>query len=631
MARIRQFDMAERGVVEPPVATTAAQENRSVQAYVAWAILGGCIVFFAWASHRGFDVTDDAVHLVWAKSPYVFPISLSQYGFFWHPIYLLVGGDITLFRIGGLCVLLVCGTAFALASDRFAAARPASGERRVLVLLPIVACVFWQYRQWTPSPGYNVLNLSAMMLFFTALMRSPERTSDARQPDLVATLGWAALAGVALGVIALTKMTSGVATACLGLIWLVLIPSRRPLASLAVAIGLAAATMLAGALLIDGAPALFLHRNLGAFQYMRALDKGSDLHGIATSVLHPFWPDTRWRIWPALLVGSVLFALAAEALEVGRIHRTPRWLPAAVIQAVILVLFGAVVAFSRALDPCCVVGGWPGYRAWNFPVLLVACAAGLVVLWNRNTLAPASLRRAVAASAVLAAVPFAYSIGTDITLLFHMSGASVFWAAAAMVLAAVDRETGSLAWTRTSAVLCCVATAAMLAGMSVNPGRMGLPLWQQTEPVAIGPDRASLLLDRGTAEYFRALQESAATNGFAPGTPVVDLSGEGPGAAFAIGGEALSIPWLLSDGPDPAAASRLALSHVPHDELSRAWVITSPERVAKAGLTLEPLDVPFPSGYRLLFVARQPELGWTQMLWRPTHGDHASERSGHRP
>ena len=76
----------------------------------------GTILILTWLikySAYGFDFTDEAFYLVWISNPFIYGSSLTQFGFVYHPLYLLLNGDISALRQAN--ILITFGLAWSLA------------------------------------------------------------------------------------------------------------------------------------------------------------------------------------------------------------------------------------------------------------------------------------------------------------------------------------------------------------------------------------------------------------------------------------------------------------------------------------------------------------------------------------
>jgi len=599
--------------------------------FVVWltaiCVAAYCAVFF-WASGRGYEFFDEAFDLATIADPSAYS-GVSDFGHLWHPLYAALNGSIALLRIAGFLIVSACGALFGVTVARFSDARARFSSTRFAIVLGVTICVSWQYQTWKATPDYNMLNLCALLLFFSGLLDAARFGSmgDGRSSFYRDTLGPAALCGVGITLMALAKGTTAVLAVVLGFAWVVLLRPRRPFACI-ILTGLLAAVLLAIAMIvIDGDISTFIDHKIRAFEALNPPGTRGDVHGIMTSVAGPFSKE-RWKIAEALISAAILFALGlAWSCLLTSVRSEARWRWAAhVIAAVIAIL----VLWWRDQD-IQYLETFMGFRLWRLPLAFVLIAFAMRILWLKRFRIDRSQARILMAAGLLAVAPVAYSFGTDNLLIWHMAGAGIFWAAAMMVLTALlpgpIREN---LW-RAIALLCGMTSVGLLLSVMITPGRIGAPVWEQTVTVRLGRQASRLAVNAVAADYIRAFQSAARAGGFAAGTPVIDLSEMGLGLSFALGGRPLGAPpWLISNGALARESERrgtiaLQAAGVPRHladvqvaDLRRAWVITGdPMYLDLMQPVLISLGLNFPEGYRAVSRAKRSDLGWGQVLWKP--------------
>jgi hypothetical protein len=222
-----------------------------------------------------------------------------------------------------------------------------------------------------------------------------------------------------------------------------------------------------------------------------------------------------------------------------------------------------------------------------------------------------------AAAAIVAIVPFIFSVGTGAPVIYHASQASVFWFSASIILATLaPTEFRSRVFAGT-AMFSVFLTVGILIGAIGDPYRLLGPLWEQTERVEIGALSSVLLVDRSTAGYITELQEAAAAHGFQLGTPIIDLTGVSPGTVFALGGEAPGVPWLSGGYAGSIAYATEILGQIPREHLRHAWVLTTRARDALPDTVLSSLGIDFPGGYQAVGRACMGNPCVEHLLWKP--------------
>jgi len=576
----------------------------------------GCVGVFVWASDRGYDINDEAYYLVWAFDPYSYHISISQFGYLWHPIYRLVEGNIGLFRIVSASALLICAITFASALNRFSDDHLAPRSENLPIVLGLGATIFWFFATWVAVPGYNELNLCALLLFFSGLMFATPESRPNGKKSFSQTIYPALLSGASVGVIALVKPPTCIAAIALGLGWLVLLRPPRALFFFCVSVISAVVVLSISIWMIDGSFAAFLRRLFVALEIYRLMGRPGDIHGIVNSILGPFSQDRIWKIFPAIALGAAIFGICYGicAMATGQMKRDKKLQRIASYS--LIVTLGIYVAVARQVDLQAILV-WYNFHAWYFTFPIMAGALMLLLILTES-IEPVRWKRQLAAAALVGSAPIAYSFGTDVTLLRHMVGASVFWAGSAMLICAMappDKRTELIGVTT---FLCGAVTIGLLTGVVLAPLASEAPLFQQTQPLTVGPDGARLFVDPATAGYIKSFQHMAGSAGFRAGMPIIDLSEFGPGIVFALSGSVPGLPWL-GDHPDASMRAAVAvLKPIPQAQLRRAWIITgSDQNYSQVRIALRALGLNFPNDYRIVAASRLDAVEWQHSLWKP--------------
>jgi hypothetical protein len=594
-------------------------------------LVGLCVLLywagFLWAVPRGYEFSDEAFDLVLIADPFRY-IGVSDFARLWHPLYLALNGDIVWFRIMGAVLLCACAAMFALSLARFADRLAGPHGSRAMIVLALGICVSWHYQTWDPTPDYNMLNLCAMLLFFSGLLGASAARGALIAPaslrrDLIQPV---LLCAVGLTLMALTKATSAVLALLLGLAWLTLLPPRRPLACIALTAILTLALLSLAMIVLDGSISEFVALKMRAFEDLQHAEGADDVHGIGASVVRPF-AKAWWKLGEAVLFAALLFGLGlawSYALTAARAAKAARW----TAPAIALVL-AALVLWWR-VDDLQGVQPFVGYRLWRLPLLLVLIAFAANILWQSRLRFDRTRLRILFAAALLALAPAAYSFGTGAILILHATGAGIFWAAALILLATLvplprrDHVVGAVAF------LCGATSIGLLAGTMIAPGLFAAPLWQQTSEISVGARPGRIRVTPAVAVYVESFQQAAHANGFRAGTPIIGLSEKGLGLAFALGAKPLGAPWLVADGGLPTEAIRRAavaqqvpaairsLGRVPAPELQQAWVLTGdPSYLEIVKTVLASNGLNFPEGYRVVSRSTRSDLPWTEVLWKP--------------
>lgn len=607
------------------VPTFPLSAKLKVTSRLVWA----CVLFICavmiWGRTKGYEFSDEAFDLITIDRPYD---GVSDFGRIWHILYVAAGGSVAILRLVCFAILSGCGILFAFIALCLVGSEKTDARDHLTVAAGVAACVAWQYTAWKPTPDYNMLDLGALLLFFSSLMMSelPARSVDENAAPNLRIFGPSLLCGFSLAILALTKATSAVLAASLGLVWLFLLRPSRPLLRLGTAAVTAVVLLTISMIAIDGSISAFIEAKSQAVMLLIPAQGGFP-HDIDQSIIGHF-SKPPWKVAEATSFALILLSAGVAWCwsVVPRCSDSNQyWLAPA-----LAFLIAGMVAWWRFED--LEVGQtFLGFRVWRLPLLLVSLAFCVRVLWLASFRISLRERKLATAAWILMTVPAAYSFGSGTLLLWHMVGASIFWAGAMILLASTAPEMARRSLLLSIALLSSATSAGLITSVIVDPGSIRAPLWQQIISVPVGPRHSLVSMNRAAADYITTFQRAAGEQGFAIGIPVIDLSEEGPGLTFALGGTALGQPpWLMSDGDltnDAEKRQTLAtqatgiprnLNQMPRDRLRNAWIITGdPAYLQIVQPVVTKLGLNFPDGYRVVYRGTRRDLGRTQILWKP--------------
>lgn len=502
-------------------------------------------------SRYGVDFTDESFYLVWIANPFLYEWSVYLFGFFYHPLFGLLRGDVAALRQANLLV------SFGLSSmlvwvllRKHGPGMPASVRA---VLAGSVACAgFLIADTWLPTPSYNSLAQQGLLVAAAGLVlaeREPSRQSLLGWL-LVAAGGWLAFSG---------KPSSAAALAVVAPLY-VAAAGKMNLRLLALAGAVAAGLLLATAFAIDGSVQRFAARLSTGVEYLGYMQGGYS----AGDVLR--WDG--FSLPAAERVALVVLALGASFGALCLQGGARAWAVGAVVCGLLaggtLVLSLDVPVRGAALGP---------YK--DLLLLAVPLAAVVAVV-----LAPAHLarpRRAELALALLLAIlPHVYAFGTNGNYWQAAGAAGVFWVAAGLVLLLPALAPGGGLALLPLALATQLVTAAVMFDAMQDPYRQPEPLRHNRMAVQFGSPSSNLLLSDDYAAYLESVRKAAGLAGFQPGTPVIDLSGQSPGILYALGARNIGQAWMIGGYPGSGPLAAASLRHVPCEEIGRAWLLAEP-------------------------------------------------------
>ena len=507
-------------------------------------------------SHSGFDFTDEGLYLIWMSNPWQYAISVSQFGYIYHPIYLLAQGDIGVIRQFIYLITLILAsflgqTVLNMAFDisKFDQGKSSYGYAVILAATALLLTCF----ELAQSPSYNSLTFQAILLGAAgALMASKTASGSIR-------LGYA-LMGISWWLAFMAKPPSALMLGLITMIYLLFskkFNSRLFFCSAVIAFLL----LLGSAIVIDGSVLTFVERFRKSLEIGKLLGGGNNLSSM--------W---RWDSFP--LQGSALYLLVGLACLLGSLIV----LASRIFKISSLIIVGtslastifAVLLFFNYIPLHAPFERYTGLHLLAIPM------GGLIVLIVAKTNFSVKKEKFTLGIFIFA-LSFAYAFGTDRPYWLNAEGASVFWVLGGIVFASAIQIENSV-WRQVIPVCSfSIALTTLFIFSSLEfPMRQTQALRLNTEVISIGKEGHTLRMSKDFASYISELRSLAYNAGFIAGTPIIDLTGSSPGVVYALNAKAPGSAWLLGgyQGSEAFAAASLDLATCA--DLAKAWVLTAP-------------------------------------------------------
>ena len=526
------------------------------------ALLFGLAGLFAFSATRGLDMSDEGYYLLnflyWREFKAIF----SMFGAYLSIPFLVFGKSIVAVRLFGFFLVVASSLFFGLAFFRLMAQRVA--ERKIEVLFPalILACCavnyFGPFRTLV-TPSYNTLALSCMLIS-TGLLFQLASSGKAN------TYRWIAMGyGLVISVCLLDKFSTAIVLAAwhLAMAWALRSELRGKL-GVRLAAYAAAGFMVNQIALFTAAPDL-LNKLLRGLQFQSILLP----RDIPAEMQTMFLSDI-----PRSLLGALVH-LAPVAVPVLVIGYVTRMRHAVLFDVSIVALVAFVVSYPN----------FQNYPARNSELGLMA-----LLLWvvGRYCVADGRNRFNYKNGLVLilvAGMPFAYSIGTNVPILLHMALAIVFPFSVCIVQLCLLKESGRIReWTYYVCLLVLGSTALVpLLRPWVHKAytyQLGTSLGEQIVATPMADQSSSLRLDARSSKAVGQYREILRQAGFKRGMPMIDFTSM-PTLAFLAGGVPVATPCLFATFPARTEGAQWVLRQVDGSELRGAWLITSDDYIGR--------------------------------------------------
>jgi hypothetical protein len=520
-----------------------------------------------WYCRYGIDFTDEGLALVWMSNPWIYSTSVTQFGYIYHPLYQLVGGDIALLRQSNIVItfglgLLLCATFLnaALKSSHASVVWQEPFFWVVAAGLATSSLLFLGW-WWLPTPSYNSLALQALLLGGIGLLLAEKAVS------LVSIIGWVVI-GVAGWLAFMAKPTTAAALATVSAAYL-LWSGKLNIRLLAISVMLAVALLLASAWMIDGSILVFFRRLREGVDAAQALSAGYTPMQLLRFDDFYLRVDERY----VMIVTVVLVAIAVCLCTSSK-------------QSLRTIGMGLPVLIATAAWPSIVAGrglwlvGVPfqGLSIWAAPLGAVIAA----IVLNSTGLFRVMRRGHWALALCFAIFPHVYAFGTGNNYWQMGASAGLFWVLAGLVpLVTGSPATASRRVFFPVTISVQVVTISLLYAAMETPYRQPQALRKQDQTVSIGINASQIILSKDFADYFNTTRKLADESGFQPGTPVIDMSGQSPTALYSLGAKSIGQAWTIGGYKGSDDLAFRMLSKVSCEEMARAWLLIEPDGPGK--------------------------------------------------
>lgn len=578
-------------------------------------------------SHYGIDLTDESFYLIWMSNPWIYPVSFSQFGFIYHPLYQLFHGDIPLLRQAN--ILIIFGLAWILCMVLFRAAldtarSPSLSWRRlpmIALAANIATCSLMYFcpHGWLATPSYNSLIFKAMLLSSIGLLLAEKAISK------ISITGWL-LMGVGGWLAFMAKPTSA---AALGVVTSICLLLTRKFNFRLIAISLLTATtlLIASAWVIDGSLVVFIERLRAAAEAVSLLAAGHTAMFRIDEFLMSEREEYFLAFSGAITFGAVCLATSGSKARV----------MAGYSFALLFALTSLVIILAFFLPQPIKFAEQYFYPIWKdlYPpptklilaVPLCALAFSFVAMRKLPGFKASRIQWGIALYFVV--LPHVSAFGSNNNYWLQGSLDGYFWILAGLVLfiPAISIRSN---WR----IMLPVVMSGQLITVFLLQAAMERPYFNQPEPfrqykvpLPYGINDSKLILPQAIADYHLNVKKMTNQAGFKAGTPMLDMTGEEPGTLYAIGAKAIGQPWMIGGyaGSDNLAIAML--NRVSCKDIAEAWLLVDPDSRLKLSLTiLGHLGLSFEQNFEMTAelnmssasVVRHGVAPRRLQLWKPT-------------
>lgn len=521
-------------------------------------LLAAQVSLYIFLAPRGFEFTDEAFYLLNAMHWREFTAVYSMFGAFLQLPMQLSGGSLVAMRLLSLLTLAAGGAWLGHEVQRhMAAGRSVPRIARQFYWLAGAAggLYFFGVLSTMRVSSYNTLALSAAAVATGFFLRGIDAGSGRSR------LACAAAYGFVMGICGLSKGSTGFLVGCLHLAYFAWANPRwhwRGLAQLLAGVGLGLGLQLVLVTLAHPNWIQTLQAGASLFSY----DTGGKLGGMFNSFRWDIQRVLRWA--PLALAGLAAWTFLVRLLWKKQKQAVAAWLA-------MLLLAGMVFAWLQKDQ----VRYW-----WPAALLLVSA----LYLMHRTVRQPAAAkggeRRELGLTILMFSLPFAFSFGTNMPVLWHSQAAAMFVVLILLVRLETMWQEGSINASMIGLAVCLLCFPPFVfqiraAYDSASVYRLAGSLLSQSEPhmTPVG----IVKVDIDTKRTFDNLKAAAQQAGLVPGQAILDFTGDGPGLVLALSGHPVGVPWLVGGYDNSTSWAGRLVESLPAATIRGAWLLTSPD------------------------------------------------------
>ena len=523
------------------------------------------LITLAWLlahSRYGMDLTDESFYLMWMADPWIYPISATQFGFIYHPLHLLLHGDISLLRQANMLITfslawVLCVIFFRATIDNTSQQCLSWCSLPMLGLAAITATcslIYFCPFGWIATPSYNSLIFQALLVVSIGLLLA-EKTVSA-----ISIIGWM-LIGVGGWLAFMAKPSSA---AALGLFISICLPltGRFNFRLLAISVLTAGSLLTASAWVIDGSVIVFIERLKDGIKIIQLQGSGHMNMFRYDALLMGHKEQISLAFASVIIFGTTCFATLKKKTAI-----TVNLGFALLVVATSLIIISGCFLFE-------VSSPFTSHASLLILTIpLSALAFGCVSIYRLPRFKAANIQWGIAL--YFAVLPHILAFGTNNNYWLQGSLGSLFWVLAGLViLMPFMSSTGNPRVLLPSAVCGQLITVFLLYSAMEHPyfGQPE-PFRQYDTTVATQINKSTLILPEALADYYINIKKMADQAGFQVNTPIINMTGYNPGVIYAIGGKAIGLPWLIGGFSGSNDVTVTVLNRVSCTEIGEAWLL----------------------------------------------------------
>lgn len=553
------------------------------------------------SANYGLDYTDEGYYLNWIAAPSMYKTSLTQFGFVYHALYLLVQGKISVLRQSNMLLTFSLATILCMLLLKNIVPQ----NRRLIPLSMLMASsslIYFYVFGWLPTPSYNSLTLQALIVTSIGIILAEKNYSTS------SILGWIII-GCGGWLLFMAKPSSA-ALLTLVLFLYCIVSKKFSVRLLTLSLVTCSILLLISAWAIDGSILLFIQR------YQIAYNELAQLASLHLPLFRLGILEVDYKQYALLFLTTFILLVSNILVSLQHLRPTPTTFLRGCSQDSIAPceqhrkqFVGTKLSICAFLITLLFILSTYGYMLHKINQLQIY-KLGAIQLWSVPISALLSFlilmpfksytnKNVWALFCVFIAIPYIAAFGTTNNYWVQSQMASFFWVAAGVVLLIpIMRHFNKFIILLPTLIVTQFLSLFLILYSIHFPYRQTNPIYQNTQPTTIGAKHSQLNLNKDIADFFNTMQQVMVKIGLKPETEIIDMTGKSPGLINALGLKALGQAWLLGSYPGSDLFAETSLKRIPHSTLSRAWILVEPASTRQISLSiLKNLDINLDKDY----------------------------------
>lgn len=502
-------------------------------------------------SSYGIDFTDEGYYLNSISNPYLYKLSISQFGFIYHPIYNLLDENIVLLRrinflfTFGLSTILVY-----LLFNQLNIKEKLDKIYQILLSFGIATTSFTYLFIQTPS--YNHLTLQGLL--FTCigilLIDKINLNKNILAYIIIGFGGWLTF---------MAKPTSFIGLSLLILIYFI-ISKNFKLRFILISIITGLLLILISAFLIDGSIAKFFYRYLFTYEAKKLLQTGYDINS--------FIRIDELNLTSKIKKSIVVIGLLSLLLLYLEYHNSKLTRLISIIFSSLIIIFIFIISVFE-ID-------WNPAYGYHQPYLILSSVIVSVFIYLlslfKNNIKFEDINWSFIFLFIL--IPYIFALGTSNNYSVQSGIASIFLLLVSFVfLVPISLKIKKIEIIVIFVIISQVYSSLHIKEKIEDPYRYNEPLRLSNTKISTNYKNNNIILSDEFAKYVKDARNVAAQSGFKRGDPIIDLSGRSPGLLYLMGAKSIGAAWNSGSYKSSSDIAKVRFDLVNCSDLASAWVI----------------------------------------------------------